>query len=225
MAQQCAGNDNGAGATTIFVDLTTPSSTGDCLGLIIGQYGGARVTGVTDDKGQTYVLAETPGANSEHPSAWVFPNSVSGVVRITATFSVSSASSAIAYAEPGIVTASPVDVGAHSAASSAAAWDTTATASMSQNDGVGYAYAVSTSGSNRAFTANSPYIAVTGTGITAGHHGNATDGNDLFVSRRVITAGGAQQATGTCTAASLQAAAIHVLKTAATDTLMGASAQ
>jgi len=194
---QAVANDNGAGATTLVATIAS-STVGSCLTAIVGRLANL-VTGVTDNLAQTYTAAFTPGAFTEAAGAWICPNSAAGVTTITATFSASTGSVIFALEESGIVTASPVDQTQRSTSTSGATYDSGATATTTNANDVGYAIACSAATSNVNFAADAGWTAVTGTGITSGHHGNTTEGDDLFVARREYTATGAYSATGTLT--------------------------
>jgi hypothetical protein len=192
------------------------------MAAVIGQFG-KDVTGVTDNLAQTYTRAFTPGTGTEHSSVWTFPNSAAGVTLLTATFSVSRASSMFGLEESGLVTSNPADTFAFSASALVTVLDSGASATTAQANEVLYTVFASSDGSSRSFAATDGSTAVTGTGITSGHHGNATDGNDCFVSRREVTATGAYNGTGTCTS-SVATAALVTLKratAAAAPSLMG----
>lgn len=214
---QTIAGDNGAGGTTIARTITS-STAGNCLIAVIGILG-KNVTGVTDNLGQTWIQAATPGTNTEHPAFWYFPNTASGVTTVTATFSASFPSVIFVHEESGLATSSTKDKDAFSTSASSTTWDTTATASTTQADEIAFAAVASSSGSSRSFaldgtSSGAGWAVTSGTGITSGHHGNTTDGNDLFLARRVLSATGTYNCSGTCTS-SIRAAAIVTFKVAA----------
>jgi len=207
-----AASDNGAGSTTLSV--TVPSSTaGSCMLAFIGTHA-TDVSSVTDNLAQTYTRAFVPGANTEHSCVWTCKNSSAGVTSITATLCISRASVIFGVEESGINTTTPVDTSAFEAApTSKATWTSTATSVTSQANTIGYGFTATATGSNVSFADTSGGTAVTGTGITAGHHGNTTDGNDMFVSRQVYASASAKTASGTNSTA-ITAGSIVVLRVA-----------
>lgn len=62
-------------------------------------------------------------------------------------------------------------------------------------DVVVYEVTTSGGGSNVGWTAGSGRTALSGTNITTGHHGNASDGDDMFIQRRVVLGGGSLSAS------------------------------
>jgi hypothetical protein len=209
---QAVANDNGAGATTVACTIAS-STAGNCLIVVVGVYADT-VTGVTDNLSQTYTPAYTPGSDHVTPGVWTCPNTASGVTTITATFSSSHGSVIFGIEESGIVTSSPVDQHKEAAFATVTVWDTTAATTTTQENSIGYASICAADGSNSSFAADAGWTPVSGTGITSGHHGNTTEGDDCFVARREYTTTGAYSATGTCTAATV-APTIVILKQAA----------
>jgi hypothetical protein len=206
---QAVANDNGAGAATITATISS-STAGNCLVVVIGR-NGRLITGVTDNQSQTYVQAYTPLNNgTEDTSTWVFPNTAAGVTLITATFSSSQGSVIFAIEESGLETSSVVDASAVTAGAVQATWSSSATAISSTT--VGYGICCSTGGSSQSIAVTaSGWSDVTGTGITAGHHGNATEGDDLYMCRQVFASSGSKTASGTLTS-SVESSAIVLLK-------------
>lgn len=87
-------------------------------------------------------------------------------------------------------------------------------------DLVVYEMTTTGAGSDVHYAAGAGRAAVAGTNITTGHHGNTTDGDDMFVQRRVIIGGGTIGASGTCDSSSQNSAIYVFRKLAASDILL-----
>lgn len=209
---QAVGNDNGVGgAGTITVTLPSVSA-GSCLNAFVGIFS-KDVTGVQDSLGQTYTPGGALGADTESPGAWSFPNSAGSAspVVITATFSVSRASSMIVQEESGAAGSSPV-AGFKIGAAAVTTTPTSGSGAVSTNSAIGFTVLVSSGSSNQSFASTDGSTALTGTGLTSGHHGNAS-GSDLYVARQVLGAAGNYAATGSC-ASAVVAALLYAIKAA-----------
>lgn len=200
--RQSKGGDNAGGATTIQITLDQAVLAGSCLQGFVGVQS-RLVTGVADNVNGAWTETFAQTNQFAAPGNWHFPNSAAadaGTLVVTFTFSASTASTAIVTEETGVATTSPLDKEAHSSTTSSAAWNSGTIASpTTQNNTVAYGFVSSGDGSDRSFAADAGWSPLSGTGITNGHHGNATDGTDLFVARREYTSTGSYAASGTCT--------------------------
>lgn len=210
---QAVGNDNGSGATTLTVSLGAVTA-GNLLVVCCGVQS-RLVTGVADDVNGAWTEAFAQTNQFAAPGIWYFQNTGSGTPTVTLTFSASTASSAIAWEESGVLTSSAFDKEAHSSTTNSAAWNSGATSTTSQANTVGFGF-VSSANAPSGFAGDSGWTALSGTGITSGSRYNSADGNDVFVCRREYTSTGTYSATGTRSAANNWCAGIVIFKQSAT---------
>ncbi len=196
---QCVAGDAGAGSTTLNITLSSTTS-GNAIIVLIGPEERA-VTGVTDNKGggsSTYSEVAGTVNQSAAPGCWYTLDCASGITQVTVT-GASQPYIAFAIEVSGLVLSGAEDKHAWNTSQAASTtWTSTATSALAQGNEFCLGVVCSRSGSSQSFTGDSPWTAITGTNVTAGHHGNATDGDDLFVCYQSVTATTAITASGTC---------------------------
>ena len=148
----------------------TSSTAGNLLVIAITTYVNAvgTVTGVTDNKSQTWVQATgargTNSANNTATDIWYFPNTASGVTSVTVTFTGGALAEQTVYEVSGIKTSSPLDVAG--GVSSGASTTTAVSASLTTTAANDFILVILDQNPNVS-TVNSPYTKDSQTGHTA----------------------------------------------------------
>jgi hypothetical protein len=193
---QAVAGDTGAGATSKAITIT--SSTAGSTLLAFAVQNGDAVTSVTDNLGQGWSAASINLTSKS--SCWYKTNSAAGVVTVTFNFSFSAKVGCVVVERDDIYLASPydVDIGNNEAAA-AGTWSSGATLTTTQANDIAYSIVCSTSGANRALAPSGSWVAVSGTGLTAGRFPNTTDGDDYFIADQILSTTQTVTSTGTCT--------------------------
>lgn len=198
---QCVANDNAGGATTLVANISATTAGSLVVACFMYKSSAASISSVQDSASNSYTSALTPVAGGNYSAAmYYFPNVGAGVTSVTATFNSSNPGIIFVAEESGMATSSPVDgtPGGFVIGTGGTYWTSRNTVTTNNSD-VLYGFSVSTQGINQSYAAITPWVAVTGTGITVpGHRNNATDADDAFMERQVVTLAGAYQAEGTC---------------------------
>jgi hypothetical protein len=203
-AVQAVGGDNGAIAATTLVITITSSTAGSCLIAGSGQYGWD-VTGVTDNLTQTWTQAFTPIGNTESSSIWYCPNTASGVTTVTITYGTARKSDGFVLEESGIATSSPFDIFSTTPLNNfsvGTTWAAVTTGTTNQANEIAICIASTAAGSDITFaldatSTSAGWAGLTGTGLTSGRVNTSANGSDTLISRRVLSATGTIDCSGT----------------------------
>jgi hypothetical protein len=201
---QAVGGDNGAVAATTLAITIASSIAGSCLIAGSAQYG-FDVTGVADNLGQTWIQAFTPIGNTESPSVWYFPNTSAGVTTVTFTYGTARKSDGFVLEESGLTTSSTVDVFALTPLNTfsvGTTWASETTGTTAQADEIALCITSTAAGSDITLALDSAsttagWAGLTGTGFTSGRINTSANGTDTLVCRRVLSATGTVNCSGT----------------------------
>jgi hypothetical protein len=195
---QCVATDAGAGSTALNVTISATTA-GNSIIVIIGPEERA-VTSVTDNKGggsSTYTEVAGTVNQSAAPGCFYTLNCAAGITQVTVN-GTSQPYIAFVMEVSGLLTASAEDAHVWATGALGTTWSSGATATLAQANEFCIGVACSRGSSNCHFAeTGGGFAAITGTGITSGHHGNTTDGDDLFVCTKSVTATTAVTASGT----------------------------
>jgi hypothetical protein len=191
---QAVAADNGAAATTVTVNIAATAA-GNRLIAVVGRESRS-VTGFT--AGSWTKASGTVAGSSQAPAAWSQKNIAAGITSVTANLSSSLGTVMFILEIGGLDESADFDKSNWSVAETSATWSSGATGALTTATQMLIACAATAAGSSNNFAADSPFTAVSGTGITSGHHGNTSEGDDLFVCYQHVSASTTQTATGTC---------------------------
>lgn len=216
--QVVAGN-NGAGATTLVITIAA-SGTGSSLILRAGPRSLRVITGVTDNKSNSWTIPALSNPDFQLqavPMGAYCLAPLAGTTTITITLDSSGVCGAAVEEATGVGAYIGGILG-NNGGVNATSWTSHGVVSSGSCRGFGWS---STGVTGITYAGTGGWTQCTGTGITANQGNvNATDGDQVVFLDQDFASAGTRDANGTCTS-SLQFSAIMLFEQAASDVLMG----
>lgn len=182
--------DNGLGASpNITITFSQSSTAGVARAVIVFPRGGGAVNtnSVTENSGAA-VWTKKPmptdpyGIGQNWAQVWTPSTFVAGATSIQVVLASNTAGIAFYIEDSSIDPAVGFDTGvAKIFNSNTSVWNTDQLASLAAS--VIYSVATSGNSASMGFASTDGTTAITGNGITSGHHGNSADGDDAYVAR------------------------------------------
>lgn len=200
---QCVAVDSAGGAGSLAVNAgngwvgTTAGST-IVVGVFYRNTGGVTISSVTDSAADSFTVAFAAVANGNYSGVIYYLSNVgAGVTSVTASFSAGNPAIMFVAEESGVALSGAADGANGLQNATVTAWASGALNTTNAAD-VLYGFAGSSSSATVFTGPNGAWANITGTGVTAGHHANGTDGDDAYMERQVVSVTGNYPAGGTC---------------------------
>lgn len=188
---------NASASSAAKVVTIAASAAGNLLRVGLSSDGNATILSVTDNLGQTWVVASAGGQKLHEVYC---PNTLANVTTITITFTVAQLSIWFASEDSGVALTNPLDkIVAQTTQSGVTTWTTSSTGVLAQAAELGYAYAYSVISGDQFPGAGlgSGWAVVTGTGITNSSR-NSGSGECMTMIRKIYAATTADTGSAGC---------------------------
>lgn len=190
-------NSNGAGSTNPSVSGSPATGSGLVALFAVGN--SQFLTGVTDNLGQTWTRCVPASDGNGVLQAWKKENTAAGVTIVTGTLASGAPVTPVLLSIDDMLTASAFDSAPGTRQQTGVTtYVSNTSAAAAQPREIAIAVSYTTNGTGRLTGGAAGYTLAAGTGLTGGVHADATAGTEALAQYKVLTAGGAEAAGGSC---------------------------